>query len=110
MPLRTRFVRSFAWGLVVTGLVIGLAGEILVIENELVSRELPGADEPVSLWPVVGVGAAIATLEAFCSLCFDRCTLAYFAGGSWLGWSRSPATGSTSTDDFSGFAVRPDDP
>jgi hypothetical protein len=62
MPLRTRFVRSFAWGLVVTGLVIGLAGEILVIENELVSRELPGADEPVSLWPVVGVGAAIATL------------------------------------------------
>jgi hypothetical protein len=34
-----------------------VAGEILVIENELVSRELP---EAVSLWPVVGVGVAIA--------------------------------------------------
>jgi hypothetical protein len=37
---------------------------------------------------------------AFYSLCFDRCTLAYFAGGSWLEWSRSTRDGSKATDDL----------
>jgi len=65
MLIRTGFVRSVAWGLVVTGLMIGSIGEILVIENELVSGEVPGAPSDaaqgnLSLWPVVGIGSAIA--------------------------------------------------
>jgi hypothetical protein len=49
-------MRRLAWGLVVTGLVTGLAGELLVImQNELM------APDDLSLWPAVGIGAAIAT-------------------------------------------------
>jgi len=41
-----------AWGLVVTGLVIGLAGELLVVIKD--------EQDDLSLWAVVGIGAAIA--------------------------------------------------
>jgi hypothetical protein len=37
MPIRPRFLRRLAWELVVTGLVVGSVGEILVINNELLS-------------------------------------------------------------------------
>jgi hypothetical protein len=63
-------MRRLAWGLVVVGLVTGLAGELLVIiHNELVHRELPVppsddavrlAQDNLSLWPAVGIGTAIA--------------------------------------------------
>lgn len=44
-------MRRLAWGLVITGLLTGLAGELLVImQNE----------DNLSLWPAVGIGAAIA--------------------------------------------------
>jgi len=41
-----------AWGLVVTGLVIGLAGELLVVIKD--------EQDDLSLWAAVGIGAAIA--------------------------------------------------
>jgi len=45
-------MRRLAWGLVITGLVTGLAGELLVIiQNE---------HDNLSLWPAVGIGTAIA--------------------------------------------------
>ena len=45
-------MRRLAWGLVITGLVSGLAGELLVIiQNE---------QDNLSLWPAVGIGTAIA--------------------------------------------------
>jgi hypothetical protein len=63
-------MRRLAWGLVVAGLVIGLAGELLVIiENELLHSGLlvaPTDDavrlaqDNLSLWLVVGIGTAIA--------------------------------------------------
>ena len=45
-------MRRLAWGLVVTGLVIGLAGELLVVIKD--------EQDDLSLWAVVGIGAAIA--------------------------------------------------
>ena len=73
MPIRTQFVRRLAWGLVVTGLVIGLAGEILVIGQELLYGDLPAApgydavrlrlaQDHLWLWPAVMFGAAMAAL------------------------------------------------
>jgi hypothetical protein len=73
MPIRTQFVRRLAWGLVVTGLVIGLAGEILVIGQELLYGDplpAPGDDavrlrlaqDHLWLWPAVMFGAAMAAL------------------------------------------------
>ena len=44
-------MRRLAWGLVVTGLVTGLVGELLVILQD---------EDNLSLWPAVGIGAAIA--------------------------------------------------
>ena len=44
-------MRRLAWGLVVSGLVTGLVGELLVILQD---------EDNLSLWPAVGIGAAIA--------------------------------------------------
>jgi hypothetical protein len=65
-----RCMRRLAWALVVTGLVIGLAGVFrVIIQDELLARGLLGAPsddalrlaEPdLSIWPAVGIGTAIA--------------------------------------------------
>ena len=68
MPIRRRFVRRSAWGLLVTGLVIGLVGEILVVDEDLLYGHLPGDDAVglaqanLWLWPAVVFGAAMAAL------------------------------------------------
>lgn len=45
-------MRRLAWGLVTAGLVTGLAGELLIIIQD--------EQDDLSLWPAVGIGAAIA--------------------------------------------------
>ena len=45
-------MRGLAWGLVIVGLVTGLAGELLVIIQD--------EQDNLSLWPAVGLGTAIA--------------------------------------------------
>ena len=45
-------MRRLAWGLVITGLLIGLAGELLVI--------IVDEQDNLSLWQAIGIGAAIA--------------------------------------------------
>ena len=45
-------MRGLAWGLVIVGLVTGLAGELLVIIQD--------EQHNLSLWPAVGLGTAIA--------------------------------------------------
>jgi len=45
-------MRRLAWGLVIAGLVTGLAGELLIIFQD--------EQDNLSLWPAVGIGAAIA--------------------------------------------------
>jgi hypothetical protein len=65
-------MRMLAWGIVVAGLVTGLAGQLMVIiESELLYRKLlvaPNdetarlAHDSLSLWPAVQIGAAIATV------------------------------------------------
>jgi len=88
-------MRRLAWGLVVAGLVTGLAGELLVIiiQDELVYRELlvaPSDDavrlaqDRLSLWPAVGIGTAIAAfgvlLLGLRPLCARLLRLGIFAG------------------------------
>jgi hypothetical protein len=65
-------MRRLAWGIVVTGLLTGLAGEFLaIIQSELLYRALPLApnDEALrlahadlSIWPAVGLGTAVAAV------------------------------------------------
>jgi len=62
MPIRTRFLRRLAWGLVVTGLVIGEAGDILLIDNEILRGDLPVAQDHLWRWQALEIGTAMAGL------------------------------------------------
>jgi hypothetical protein len=99
MPIRPRFLRRLAWELVVTGLVLGSVGEILVINNELLSRELPPQD---NLWlsPAVGICTAMAALGLL--LLVLRPLHASLPRRRIFGWARQEITrdGSKATDDL----------
>ena len=118
MPIRTRFVRRLAWGLFVTGLMIALVGEILVIDNELLYGGERRAQDRVWLWPAVGIGAAMAALGLLLFVLgpqYARLPRRRILTGLH---KRITSDGSRSNDpdftrplmEFGGLAVRPDAP
>jgi hypothetical protein len=102
-------MRRLAWGLVITGLVIGLAGEFLVIaQHELLHRELlvaptdisvTLAQDNLSLWQAVGIGTAVAAFGLLL-LVVRPLYARLFRRRIFAGLVGSTRDGSSSTDDL----------